>query len=162
MIWDLYYEAFRSRVSVRMRDSFLYIRFDSLLLFPIMGEYLYNQDIQDICMPGISRGMIDRSPFSVSHLPSFLSSPCMASTKQDRTISNPSNPPQIRSGEHPKTYFFSSIRTIVYIPTSLLLFSLFLVLLLVLVIVALGDPGQITRLDFLVVFVFLFVVVGYR
>jgi hypothetical protein len=48
----------------------------------------------------------------------------------------------------------------VYIPTSLLLFSLFLILLLVLVIVALGDPGQITRLDFFVVFVFLFVVVG--
>jgi hypothetical protein len=84
----------------------------------------------------------------------------MASTKQDRPINNPPNFTQIKSAERPQTYFFSSVLSIVYIPTSLLLFSLFLILLLVLVIVALGDPGQITRLDFFVVFVFLFVVVG--
>jgi hypothetical protein len=147
-----------------MQDFFVvYIRFDSLLLFPIMGEYLYNQDTQDICVPGISRGIIDRSSSSVFHLPSFLFSPCMTSTKQDRTISNPSNLAQTKAvevGGVQENLLFLSLRTIVYIPTPLLLFSLFLVLLLVLVIVALGDPGQITRLDFFVVFVFLFVVVG--
>lgn len=105
--------------------------------------------------------MINRSSSSVFHLTSFLSSPCMTSAQKHRTISNPPNLAQINSAEHSKAYFFSSIRTIMYIPTSLLLFNLFLVLVLVLVIISLGDPGQITRLDFLVVLVFLFVVVGY-